>query len=132
MYGYVENDTINAFDTSGLDAEITVNRMNGRSGPSDVTVVENGKVSMQFTGNPNPYEPGTRGIPAGDYVLLPKPESQMYPVGDPGDKQNSTWALRRSLTRNISITPDRLPQTGKMSASMVKVPFPGAQIPEDA
>lgn len=102
----VANNPVNAVDPWGLDGEITVQR--SPSGPSIVTVKENGKVVGRFDGNANGYIPNGRGgaLPNGEYILLPKPEGQMYPPGDP--RRESEFPLDTpSITRPENADPNR-------------------------
>ena len=106
IYRYVSNNPINMVDPWGLDGEIVVQR--NPSGPSTVTVKENGRTVGQFPGNANGYIPNGRGgaLPNGDYILLPKPESQMYPPDDP--RRKTEYPLNTPSITKPGMEPGRI------------------------
>jgi hypothetical protein len=109
VYRYVGNGVIISTDPTGLDAVIIVTRPAGnKSGASTVTVTENGKLVGTFTGNRNGYINNGRGgpLPNGDYVLRPKPESQIYPKGD--SRRETEYPVNTpSITRPENADPSK-------------------------
>jgi RHS repeat-associated protein len=99
LYRYCHNDPVNKSDPTGLDARFIVQRdrsqkdQNRRDTPGIMHVYENGKYKASVRVNSNGYQNDDKGNPThglreGQYVVLPKPKSQL--TGAPGEFKEGT------------------------------------------
>jgi hypothetical protein len=92
LYGYVENNPINAIDPLGLDTDIIIHRnvplpcQQARDATGGMTVFHDGSFDFSTRVNQFGYQDGTHGIYPGDYSVRPRTGAglnSIYPNGTP-------------------------------------------------
>ncbi|HMJ04901.1 MAG TPA: RHS repeat-associated core domain-containing protein [Chthoniobacterales bacterium] len=89
LYRYCHNDPVNKSDPFGLDAEFTLMRdpyvsgENPRLSAGIMSITENGRFMGSMRVNENGFYPNRQGIPAGNYVVLPKAQDGNFKAGTP-------------------------------------------------
>ena len=89
LFRYCGDDPVDDSDPFGLDAEFTLMRdpyiagQNPRASSGIMTITENGKFMGSMRVNAKGFYPDRQGIPAGNYVVLPKAQKGNFPKGTP-------------------------------------------------